>query len=139
MITPHQALFPSKLCRCYDKPKDVLDKVVFFRAPHLLNAMFYFHFVFLLFPRDLKNNTHLVKLKSGGSNGRLPHPKKKKHRKTELSPEEAFERKYFSKSKHKPSHGVSLCFLWMTICQHSSFSDHKLCDLITWEPVKFFH
>ena len=113
LITLHQALSPSKLCRCYDKPKDVLDKVVFFRAPHLLNAMFYFHFVFLLFPRDLKNNTHLVKLKSGGSNGRLPHPKKKKQRKSGVSPEEAFDRKYFSKSKPKPSHGVSVRLPWI--------------------------
>merc|ERR1712181_87524 len=56
--------------------------------------------------RDLKNNTHLVKLKkSGDSNGRLPDPKKKKHRKSGISPEEAFDKKYFSKSKHKPSHG----------------------------------
>ena len=70
---------------------------------------FILYFVLLFFPRDLKNNTHLVKLKSGGSNGRLTHPKKKKQRKSGLSPEEAFEREYFSKSKNKPSHGVSVC------------------------------
>jgi len=55
--------------------------------------------------RDVDNNTHLVKLKPGASNGRPPHPKKKKHRKSGISPEEAFEREYFSKPKHKPSHG----------------------------------
>ena len=67
----------------------------------------------LLFARDVDNNTHLVKLKPGASNGRPPHPKKKKHRKSGISPEEAFEREYFSKSKHKPSHGVSLCLVWV--------------------------
>merc|ERR1711874_290875 len=55
--------------------------------------------------RDHENKTHILKVKSGGSNGRLPHPEKKKHKKSGVSPEEAFERKYFSKSKHKPSHG----------------------------------
>ena len=84
-------------------------------------------FASLIFPRDQENKTHIVKLKSGGSNGRLPHPKndkKKKNKKSGISPEEAFDRKYFPKTKHKPSHGVSL-FL------HNSFSDHKLCDSTT--------
>ena len=54
--------------------------------------------------------------KSVDSNGRLPDPKKKKHRKSGISPEEAFDKKYFSKSKHKPSHGVSVRLPWMN-CQ----------------------
>ena len=69
----------------------------------------------LLSARDVQNNTHLVKLKpSEGSDGRPPHPKKKKkHRRSGVSPEEAFEKEYFSKPKHKPSHGVSLCLVWV--------------------------
>ena len=91
-------------------------------------------FASLIFPRDQENKTHIVKLKSGGSNGRLPHPKndkKKKNKKSGISPEEAFDRKYFPKTKHKPSHGVSL-FL------HNSFSDHKLCDSTTLRICQVF-
>ena len=83
----------------------------------------------LLFARDLQNNTHLVKLKPEGSNGRLPQPKKKKQRKSGVSPEEAFEREYFSKSKQKPSHGVSQC--QNKTSKHIKGRFEEACPLLT--------
>ena len=89
----------------------------------------------LLSARDVQNNTHLVKLKpSEGSDGRPPHPKKKKkHRKSGVSPEEAFEKEYFSKPKHKPSHGVSLCLVWVNCMPIQNIS--QIVWLATLESV----
>ena len=95
-ITLHQALLPSKLRRCYDKAKDVFGQVfeilyliflwelyVFVHLIFLLLAFINLSsFVSLFFPRDHENKTHILKVKSGGSNGRLPHPEKKKHKKS---------------------------------------------------------
>ena len=47
-----------------------------------------------------------MKTKSVAEKGRPTHPKKKKHKRTGLTPEEAFEKEYFPK-KQKPKHGVS--------------------------------
>ena len=47
-----------------------------------------------------------MKTKSVAGKGRPTHPKKKKHKRTGLTPEEAFEKEYFPK-KQKPKHGVS--------------------------------
>merc|ERR1711936_1070395 len=54
--------------------------------------------------RDSDNKTHIVKTKSVAEKGRPTRPKKKKYKRTGLTPEEAFEEEYFPK-KQKQTHG----------------------------------